>query len=264
MINITKISSNIKTNYNNLQIFLENPIWSSNNLLRTSLLLGGLGLLITSACTLSLKNRITTTHSDTFTVKRLAKEILDLNPTIGDAASYSFLKTYQGYINSDKTQKGTLSMAAATMQAMKEGVRYGQSPKPILLLGRALIRDRSGQCDHMAAAVIAKIIEHIKDNGIWSSNVELMNNKGHAFVVINRNEKFSTSDPQSWKGAIIVDTWLGHLGVHEDYDKLISSGENGVILEAEKFARFFGSESGRIQTTYRFSVDELKELAKNS
>lgn len=202
-------------------------------------------------------------NSDVKTICKIAKEIIDLNPTIGDAASYPFVKTYQGYINPQKTKDGSLSAMAAIFRSKAQGEQYGDSPDPILKLGRDLIKKRSGQCDHMAAAVIAKIVEHIRSKEVWNSEVELVGNGGHAFVIINR--KGNLTDPKTWGSATVVDSWLAALGVHEKYADQVSSGNNGVITNPNHIlnhARFFKAEC--LKTTYKFTPEILKKLATDS
>ncbi len=193
---------------------------------------------------------------DLGTIQNLSKQIIDLKPTIGDANAYPFSAKHKSYINPQHTQKGTISMQAAEMRARAKGKKYNECPEEILRLGQDLLRDKSGQCDHMAAAVIAKIVEHIRRGGDWDSTVELAGNGGHAFILINRDV--------DWRGVAIVDTWLGSIGVHESYQSAIPLPQNGVISNQQdvySFVRAFGADAGDIQISKRFTPQELRALA---
>ena len=201
-------------------------------------------------------------NQDLATIRQLSREIVALKPVIGDANAYDFTATKGRYVNDLATKAGALSMIAAGMRANAKQMSYANTPEEIVRLGKDLLNNRSGQCDHMAAAVIAKVVEHIRAGGTWNSDIELIGNGGHAFTIINR--KGSLNDPESWgKGAIIADTWLGALGVHEKYREELSAGDHGVISnphEITMHAKFFGPE--RLTTTHRFTVAELHKLAE--
>ncbi|MCE5316949.1 MAG: hypothetical protein LLG04_06250, partial [Parachlamydia sp.] len=131
-------------------------------------------------------NRARPDPTDLKTVRHIAREIQELHPTIGDGASYDFVASHKKYIDDNKTKAGSNSMLAAGMKAHANGKVYGKSPKDIMDLGEALLKNKSGQCDHMAAAVVAKIVSHLKQGGTWNSKVEVVGNGGHAFVLIGR------------------------------------------------------------------------------
>lgn len=207
-------------------------------------------------------------NQDLITMRKLSREIVELNPVIGDANAYEFTKTKGRYVNELATKAGSLSMIAAGLRANAKQKSYEKTPEEIVRLGQDLLKNRSGQCDHMAAAVIAKVVAHIRAGGTWNSDIELIGNGGHAFTIVNR--KGDLSDPKTWgKDAIIVDTWLGALGVHEDYREALSEGDHGVISNPDAVAmhaRFFGqNESGqnRLSATHRFTAAELHKLAQD-
>lgn len=205
-----------------------------------------------------------TSQQDRKTIVSLSKAIINLKPTIGDADAYSFSAAHRQYVDEAKSKNAALGMIAVGARLHSEKKRYSDSPEEILRLGQDLLRDKSGVCDHMAAAVIAKIVEHIRNGGEWNADVELVGNGAHAFIVINRPHG-DINDLGQWKGATVVDTWLGALGVHPDYEKVIPSPQNGVISDpsqVEMFATFFGAWSGRMSVTKRFSAEELRALAK--
>lgn len=56
-------------------------------------------------------------------------------------------------------------MLAAGLKAHAKGQVYGKSPQDVKELGEALLTSKSGQCDHMAAAVVAKIVHHLRQGG---------------------------------------------------------------------------------------------------
>lgn len=204
-------------------------------------------------------------HPDVKTMRKLAREIIDLKPKIGDAASYKFVKTHGSYVNEHATKDGSVATLASAMRTSANGERKAngksktRSPEEILRLGKDLLRKKSGQCDHMAAAVIAKVVDHIKRGGRWNSEIELVGNSGHAFAIMNRNG--SLNHPKSWGRAAIVDTWLGALGVKEDYADELTAGDCGVVSRRKdvlKHAEFFEPDV----VTHRFTVAQLRALAK--
>ncbi len=206
-------------------------------------------------------------NQDLTTIRNLSREIVELKPVIGDANAYEFTAAKGRYVNELATKAGSLSMLAAGLRANAKQKSYEKTPEEIVRLGQDLLNNRSGQCDHMAAAVIAKVVAHIRSGGTWNSEIELIGNGGHAFTIVNR--KGDLSDPESWgKDAIIVDTWLGVLGVHEDYQETLSQGDYGVISNPNAVAmhaRFFGqNQSGqnRLTATHRFTAEELHKLAQ--
>lgn len=197
-------------------------------------------------------------HPDVKTMRKLAREIIALPPTIGDGASYKFLKTRGSYVNDHNTKKGSNAMLASGMRTAANGKAQKRTPEEILRLGKDLLTKKSGQCDHMAAAVIAKVVEHIRKGGKWSSKIELVGNGGHAFVIMNR--RGSLDNPGCWCKAVIVDTWLGALGVHPEYANELTSGDYGVISGRRnvlKHAEFFQPD----EVTHQFTVKELHSLA---
>lgn len=207
---------------------------------------------------------VKTINPDDETIQRLAGEIVGQKITIGDANAYDFVATHGQYVNEYNTKSGTLAGLAAAMKGAAKGQKYGDSPEEIIQLGNDLLKKKSGQCDHMAAAVIAKIVEHIRQGGAWSSDVELVGNGGHAFCIMNRQGQLK--DPKSWgnkeKKPNVIDTWLGKLGVHPKYADRLSSGTNGVISsrrEILQHARFFGAD--RFKVTRLFTAQELIKLA---
>ena len=205
-----------------------------------------------------------TSRQDRMTIAKLSKDIIDLKPTIGDANAYQFSAMHGQHIDEAKSKSAALGMLAAGMRLHKSNKRYSDSPQEILRLGQDLLRDHSGVCDHMAAAVIAKIVEHIRKGGEWNADVELVGNGAHAFIVINRPHG-EINDLDNWKGAIVVDTWLGAIGVHPNYQRRIPSPQNGVISDPQQvqmFATAFGAQSGRMSVTKRFSAEELRALVK--
>ncbi len=200
---------------------------------------------------------------DLNTIQKLSKQIIDLRPTIGDANAYPFAATYRTYIDDAKTKQGTIDMLAAGLRAHARGQRFSDSPKEIVKLGQDLLRNKSGQCDHMAAAVIAKIVEHIRQGGRWDADVEFAGNGGHCFVIINRADD-ETRKKATWQHAVIVDTWLGSIGVHPNYQDSIPSPKDGVISDPKDvvaFARSFGVRDGNIRILKRLSAEELRTLA---
>ncbi len=199
------------------------------------------------------------------TIQTLAQEIVGLKPTIGDANGYWFSSSYGTYINDLNTKKGSLAMLAAGLNAHARRTKYHESPELILQMGRDLLKDRSGQCDHMAAAVIAKIVEHIQNGGQWDSDVELMGNGGHSFIIINRPQE-ETKNLDNWNGAIVVDTWLDVVGVHKNHQNKIPSPKKGIISdprEVRRFASAFKAEEGAVKVLTRFSAQELRALAQS-
>lgn len=205
-----------------------------------------------------------TTQSDNATIREISREIINLKPTIGDANAYRFSAVRDKYINPEKTESASRSMLAAASRAIASNKLYRDSPEDILKLGQDLLKNKSGVCDHMAAAVIAKIVEHIRKGGEWNGDVELVGSGRHAFILINRPHG-ELDDLDNWKGAIIIDTWLGAVGVHPEYRDRIPSPQNGVISDPEQvkmFATYFGAEEGSIYTERRFSAAELRALAQ--
>lgn len=198
------------------------------------------------------------THSDVETVKQLAKAILDLKPTIGDRDAYDFVATYKKPAVCEFTKKGSIASVAALFRAHARSESYGESPENIISLGQDLIKTKEGQCDNMAAAVIAKIVGHIKAGGAWHSDVELVGTGGHAFVIMNRQGELD--DPSTWgKNAVIIDTWLGALGVHPKEADALTAGEYGVVSnprDVQKNGNFFG----KLKVTYKFTAAELQKL----
>lgn len=201
--------------------------------------------------------------SDLKTIRKIAREIHFLKPTIGDGNAYFYAASSGTYINELSTKKGTLSMMAAGLRAHINGNKYGEDPADILRLGQDLLKKRSGQCDHMAAAVVAKIVEHIRRGGRWNSPVELVGNGSHAYVLLRRQGKLE--DPKTWgPQTICVDTWLSVLGVHPDYKDQLTTGDYGVlsvpkdvVMNANVFFPHL------LKITHSFSVDELHRLAKS-
>ncbi len=205
-----------------------------------------------------------TSQQDRKTIEKLSKEIVNLRPTIGDADAYWFSASHGKYIDEAKSQSAARGMLAASMRLYHEKKRYSDAPEEILRLGRSLLSNKTGVCDHMAAAVVAKIVEHIQKGGQWNADVELIGNGAHAFIVINRPHG-NPNDLDNWKGAIIVDTWLEAVGVNPKYKSEIPSPENGIISNPEQvqtFAAIFGAPMGRMSVTRRFSAEELRALAK--
>ena len=205
-----------------------------------------------------------TSQEDRKTIADLSKAIIDLKPTIGDADAYPFSAARRQHVDESKSKMAALGMLATGARLHSEKKRYSDSPEEILRLGQDLLRDKSGVCDHMAAAVIVKIVEHIRNGGEWNADVELVGNGAHAFIVINR-PRGDINDLDQWKGATVVDTWLGAIGVHPDYKKVMPSPQNGVISDqsqVEMFATAFGAQSGKMSVTKRFSAEELRALAK--
>lgn len=199
--------------------------------------------------------------ADLKTIRHLAREIQELKPTIGDGASYKFVASHKKYIDENKTKAGSLSVLAAGLNAKANGKAYGKSPDDIMKLGEALLTSRSGQCDHMAAAVVAKIVRHLKQGGTWNSKVEVVGNGGHAFVIIGRQG--ALHDPETWgRQTLIVDTWLSCLGVHPDYASQMTAGDHGVVFnfsDVVNNAHSFGAE--RLKVVSEFSADDLRKLS---
>lgn len=110
-----------------------------------------------------------TENGDVKSLKYLARQIQELKPAIGDGASYPFVAAHKKYIPEHHTKAGTNSMLAVGLRAHANGQAYGKSPKNVLELGQALLVSRSGQCDHMAAAVVAKVVVHLKKGDKWNS-----------------------------------------------------------------------------------------------
>lgn len=200
---------------------------------------------------------------DLKTVKNIAREIQELKPTIGDGASYDFVASHKKYIDDNRTKAGSNSMLAAGLKAHAQGNTYGKSPKDVMDLGEALLKSKSGQCDHMAAAVIAKIVRHLKQGGTWNSKVEVVGNGGHAFVLIDR--KGSLNAPETWgTQTLLVDTWLSCLGVNPDYSSQLSAGDHGVVSNINDVmnnARSFGADRNRLRVVSEISADQLRQLA---
>lgn len=203
------------------------------------------------------------------TILDIGKEIKDLNVVIGDGASYSFTKAHGKFINEHKTKQGSLGMLAAAGQVAAarrrgEAAQYGDNPEDILKLGQGALRDKSGQCDHMAAAVIAKIVEKIQSGIAWNSRVELLGNGAHAFVVIGRAENSDLHDPTTWgKQAIVIDTWLANLGAKEDSG--LVEGINGVISDpkdVQNNMNCFGAE--RLRVVRELKPEDLHKLARKT
>ncbi|HAB99401.1 MAG TPA: hypothetical protein DCE71_06235 [Parachlamydiales bacterium] len=207
----------------------------------------------------------TISEKDRRTIEKLGKEIVDLKPVIGDANAYNFSASYGKYIDEAKTKSGSLSLLAAGLRAHVSGKRYSESPKDILKLGNDLLKDRSGQCDHMAAAVIAKIVKHIQEGGEWDADVELAGNGGHSFVIINRPQG-RIPNLDHWEGSVIVDTWLESVGVNQKYQKKIPMPKNGIISDPQEvrlFATAFGAKEGKIGILRRFTAEDLRALARS-
>lgn len=206
-------------------------------------------------------------NPDIRTVTDLTRKIIEQEPTIADGSDYPFVESQGRYVDEGKSKDAALAMMAAFMRTMpdpgegKKPVKYSDDPKNIVKLGRDALLKNSGQCDHMAAAVISKIVDHIKAGGRWNSSVELMGNGGHAFVVIGRNRSLPTSDMHSWKDAVVVDAWLGCLKPKADLQRIIQM-KDGIVQKAESFAREFGGTEGDIRVSHHFSAVELKNLAK--
>lgn len=201
--------------------------------------------------------------NDLAVARKLSVQIIERKPTIGDANAYKFSARYGSYIDDAKTKQGSLDMLAAGMRANAKGKSYSNSPEEIVKLGQDLLRNNSGQCDHMAAAVIAKLVLHIRQGGRWDADVELAGNGGHSFVIINRPQG-ETTQAANWKGAVIVDTWLGAIGVHPSHQKEIPYHNDGIISdpqEVKRFATAFGARTGSIKILRRFSAEELRTLA---
>ena len=198
-------------------------------------------------------------NPDLKTINRIAKEIFDLKPTICDASDYNFLKTHKTFIDSEKCRRASLSYQRAFLQSQGNADKKILTPDAILKLGQDLLDSRSGMCDHMAAAVIVKIVDHISRGGKWNSEVELVGTRGHAYVILNRNG--SLDDPSTWgRQAVAVDTWLGCCGIHENSKHELTEGYFGVQsrpADTSQHAEFFEPEI----VTHRFTVAELQELA---
>lgn len=202
--------------------------------------------------------------ADLQTVTKLAREIVSLDLTIADADAYKFVATYKQSVRTHNTGSGNLAVMAAAARLIagrkKDGeISQKEKAQTFLELGNSLLKKRSGQCDAMASSVIAKIVEHIQNGGKWNSTVELVGNGGHAFVIMNR--KGDLKDPSTWGSkAVIIDTWLAKLGVHEDFKHAIKAGDAGVVSkssEVRRNAKVF--EPDRITCT--FTPEDLRELA---
>lgn len=201
-------------------------------------------------------------QGDEAAIQKLAKEIVELEPTIGDCSAYDFVATKGKYVDPQKTHAGTMATLAAGLRARQNGSKYGERAEDVVELGKQLLAKKSGQCDHMAASVVAKVVEYIRQGNSWDSNLELVGNGGHAFVIMNREG--TLSDPMTWgKKAVIIDTWLGSLGVNSDYEDRLTAGECGVISKPKavrQHAEFFGAQ--RFKVTHAFTPQELKDLAR--
>ncbi|MBX7067665.1 MAG: hypothetical protein K1X28_10595 [Parachlamydiales bacterium] len=203
-------------------------------------------------------------NPDLETIHRLAGEIVQQKLTIADADAYDFVATHKTYVDEHGSKHANLAMMAAGLRANSQKQKYSDSPEEIVRLGQDLLKKKAGQCDHMAASVIAKIVEHIRNGGAWSSDVELVGNGGHAFVIMNRQGELN--NPRTWgKKAIIIDTWLGKLGVNPKNAHELSAGKDGVVSGRKEIlanARFFGAD--RLKITRLFTSEELHSLAKKS
>lgn len=217
-------------------------------------------------------------------IRSIAREIQELKPTIGDGASYPFVKQHGQYIQDEKTKAGTLAMLAAGARSMLGGLAaqdatikpselrriaasYKDNPEEIVALGQDLLTNRSGQCDSMAAAVIAKIVEKIRNGFNWNSRVDLVGSGAHAFVVIGRPEGSDINSPKTWGQAILFDSWLARLGVKEEYADRLTAGEDGVVTnfgEIESNAMAFGAASNQLKVTHSFDVGLLHKLAQKN
>jgi hypothetical protein len=200
-------------------------------------------------------------NPDLGTCLKIGREIQEMNITIADAADYDFTPAHRGYVSEDRAKKASLGYMAAFAQSFKKQGLYGDDLSSIIVLGESVARTGSGQCDHMAALVIAKIVEHIRNGGTWNSPIELAGNGAHAFVLINR--KGALNDPYSWgKTAILFDSWLAKIGVKADRQDSLTTGESGVISrpsDVQRNAASFGAE--RFHVRRQISVQELYQAA---
>lgn len=183
-------------------------------------------------------------------VQSTADKIQNLKPRIGDADAYDFSEKYGKPTYCEGTKAGSLAMGAALGRSLfgegefstSESVKpselrrrgatgYGSKLKDVVELGNQLIKKKSGQCDHMAAAVIADVTNQVRDTGAnWNSHVELVGNGAHAFVVIGRNQRGDINRPNTWgSNAMLVDSWLAAVGINDNYKNSLTVGNNGVI-----------------------------------
>jgi hypothetical protein len=201
---------------------------------------------------------------DLQTITKLAREIVALDLTIADADAYKFVATYKQSVRAYNTGSGNLAVmaAAARMIASRDksgSISEDSKAKALLELGNNLLKTKSGQCDSMAAAVIAKVVEHIKNGGQWHSTLDIVGNGGHAFVIMNREGPLK--DPSTWGSkAAMIDTWLAKLGVHEDFKHVLSAGDAGVVSDRRAIlqnVRGFAPD----QVTCTFTPADLRALA---
>lgn len=202
--------------------------------------------------------------ADLQTVTKLAREIVSLDLTIADADAYYFVATHKKSVRTHNTGSGSLAVLAAGMRLSSERKKDGEisqkaKAQTFLELGNNLLKMRSGQCDAMASSVIAKIVQHIQNGGKWDSTVELVGTGGHAFVIMNR--KGDLKDPSTWGNkAVIIDTWLAKLGVHEDFKHEIKAGDAGVVSKRSEVignAEVFSPK----RITCTFTPEDLRALA---
>lgn len=183
--------------------------------------------------------------------------------TIGDGNAYDFVQTHKTFIDPGKTINGSRSLAAVLAKAHSRGKKYYECPDLVVELGGRCLKEQSGVCDHMSAAFVTKVVEHIEQGGRWGSPIELIGTEGHSFALVGRKD-VPIRDFKKWgKRTITVDPWLGCLGAKGELaDKL--RGENGVFVGSEVLAhaQYFGEDDGSdLKVQCKLSVEELHNLA---
>ena len=224
------------------------------------------GVLIISAVALS---RLLTTDPrlrDKEAAKRFLEELRQVKVVDN---GYNFVAAKGQYVDPSDGRTAQISYQRAYAKARENGLTYHQDENAIVMLGKSAYLDpsldskyktslqnrKAGQCDHMAAAVIAKALQDPN----WKSGLELVGNGGHAFVIAGRKPGSELRDPRTWgPNAMIIDAWLNNLGVAKSYEGRLFGGLVTRTEEMIQQLNAFGAE--RVKVHHTFTEKDVQRL----